>query len=411
MTLDQMRYLEIPLPEDIERAKWCGDFERAQRLIRRRLDSGKLPVALVKRLSWRREILRRLPRDYIYSEEEGLKILQEHIPGFTAEEMRELEDNSQIDWIYRDGKPYFCHSFYDTLITVYPDIARRAGEPDQAEVQQQAPVERDRGRDAGEGPGRSAHPAAGDFARRRRGLPPRGAPAGAPAHPAPAVNMANIRVTGWSPQQAVIAPETAGQRTICFACAPEENIPFTVECKYDSIATYHALDPEKVSPIQPDFDTQEQAPHIRFTPFLRALCSELSAGETNPLLLARRFYDYCTTKVTYSFMREYFTITQIPEYAALNQKGDCGVQALLFITLCRCAGIPARWQSGLYVTPYEARSHDWAQFYIAPYGWLFADPSFGGSAYRAGSQLLHQHYFGNLDPLPHGGKLPIPVGI
>ena len=99
-----------------------------------------------------------------------------------------------------------------------------------------------------------------------------------------------------------------------------------------------------------------------------------------------------------SFMREYFTITQIPEYAALNQKGDCGVQALLFITLCRCAGIPARWQSGLYVTPYEAGSHDWAQFYIAPYGWLFADPSFGGSAYRAGSQLLHQHYFGNLDP-------------
>ena len=27
------------------------------------------------------------------------------------------------------------------------------------------------------------------------------------------------------------------------------------------------------------------------------------------------------------------------------------VQALLFITLCRCAGIPARWQSGLFVTP------------------------------------------------------------
>ena len=43
--------------------------------------------------------------------------------------------------------------------------------------------------------------------------------------------------------------------------------------------------------------------------------------------VARRFYDYCTTVVTYSYMREYFTITQIPEYAGLNQKGDCGVQA------------------------------------------------------------------------------------
>ena len=31
--------------------------------------------------------------------------------------------------------------------------------------------------------------------------------------------------------------------------------------------------------------------------------------------------------------------------------GDCGVFALLFITLCRIAGIPARWQSGLAVRP------------------------------------------------------------
>lgn len=282
MTLDQMRYLEIPLPEDIEKAKWCGDFERAQRLIRRRLDSGKLPFALVKRLELETEILRRLPRDYIYSEEEGLKILQEHIPGFTAEEMRELEDNSQIDWIYRDGKPYFCHSFYDTLITVYPDIARRAGEPDQAEsnnkrlLRETVAEMQEKGR-AGRhirlrGTLRVADQAFRPGEPLRVHLP----------IPAPAVNMANIRVTGWSPQQAVIAPETAGQRTICFACAPEENVPFTVECEYDSIAAYHALDPEKVSPIQPDFDTQEQAPHIRFTPFLRALCQELSAGETNP---------------------------------------------------------------------------------------------------------------------------------
>ena len=49
-------------------------------------------------------------------------------------------------------------------------------------------------------------------------------------------------------------------------------------------------------------------------------------------------------------MREYFTISNISEYAATNLKGDCGVQAILFITLCRIAGIPAKWQSGLYVS-------------------------------------------------------------
>ena len=74
------------------------------------------------------------------------------------------------------------------------------------------------------------------------------------------------------------------------------------------------------------------------------------------------------------------------------------VQALLFITLCRCAGIPARWQSGLFVTPDDTGCHDWAQFYIAPYGWLFADPSFGGSAHRMGDSERNDFYFGNLDP-------------
>ena len=36
-------------------------------------------------------------------------------------------------------------------------------------------------------------------------------------------------------------------------------------------------------------------------------------------------------------------------------------------------------------------------FYIAPYGWLFADPSFGVSANRCHDEARRQFYFGNLD--------------
>ena len=97
-------------------------------------------------------------------------------------------------------------------------------------------------------------------------------------------------------------------------------------------------------------------------------------------------------------MRPYFTLENIPEFAAKNLKGDCGVQALLFITLCRAARIPAVWQSGLCAGPLTIGMHDWAQFYVAPYGWLFADCSYGGSAYRAGNLEKWNHYFGNLDP-------------
>ena len=171
-----------------------------------------------------------------------------------------------------------------------------------------------------------------------------------------------------------------------------------VDYSFDYHVNYVELDPAKVSEEQPDFCLEEQAPHIVFTPYLRELRDELAGDETNPIILARRFYDFVTTKVMYSFMREYFTIECIPEYCAINLKGDCGVQALLFITLCRMSGIPARWQSGLYATEYYTGCHDWAQFYVAPYGWVFADLSFGGSAWRAG-EIMPEKKWLRIDPI------------
>lgn len=347
MTLDIMRYLEIPLPEDVEKAKWCGDFDRAQRLIDRKLREAKLPFAAQKRLELEREILKRMRLDYCYSEEEGLHILQEHIPDFTREELQDLEDSSAIDWIYVNGKPHFCSRFYDTLIKVYPDIAKRAGEPISeenkeiqllndviAEMQQQGFA------------ARKIHLRAGFQIADSAFRPGEPLMVHLPI-PTPAINMRDIRILSSQPEGGYLAPENAGQRTICFTCAPTENKPFTVEYEYVSRADYHVLDPDMVSLLQPDFDTQEQAPHIRFTPFIKALCQELSAGEQNPLKLARRFYDYCTTAVTYSYMREYFTLTQID---------------LLLPTCGRCVGrgLPAAWGGVLGVKC--------AAFLMAPIG-------------------------------------------
>ena len=114
--------------------------------------------------------------------------------------------------------------------------------------------------------------------------------------------------------------------------------------------------------------------------------------------IARRIYDYVTKNVQYSYMRNYSLMTCIPEYCAKNLRGDCGVQALLFITLCRIAGVPARWESGLYINPAYVGAHDWAMFYVEPYGWLYADPSLGGSAYAEGDENRRRFYFGNVEP-------------
>ena len=76
---------------------------------------------------------------------------------------------------------------------------------------------------------------------------------------------------------------------------------------------------------------------------------------------------------------------------------SCGIMALTFITLCRLVGIPAQWQSGLSVSLTGVGCHDWAMFYIAPKGWMYADCSFGASMARQGDEKMRRHYFGSLD--------------
>lgn len=205
-----------------------------------------------------------------------------------------------------------------------------------------------------------------------------------------------------------IAPEHAPQRTICFQGKYEKDAHFEIEYEYQIDMPYIDLK-HKQKPLvrgwipraeedKPEHYLGEQLPHVHFTPYLKALAKEIVGDEGQPLEKARRIYDYITTHLMYSFVRDYFSITELVDYTASGWKGDCGLQALLFITLCRISGVPARWQSGLYAKPGDVGSHDWAMFYVEEYGWLFADCSFGGSAARMGCEERREFYFGNLDP-------------
>ena len=41
-------------------------------------------------------------------------------------------------------------------------------------------------------------------------------------------------------------------------------------------------------------DLAEEAPYLRFTPYLRSLAAELAAGESTPVGKAKKFYDFVT---------------------------------------------------------------------------------------------------------------------
>lgn len=396
-----MRYdlkcLAVPLPEDVQKLKYYGDIERLNRVIDLKLQKD-IPQALKERLRLEKEIMALWPRAYPHDGEAAIRQLRDAFGDFSAEELERLRDDDAVEWAYLNGQVFYKNNFLSNLIKTRPAYARRLKDPARLNAAKEKAALLDRVVKAMKERGQL-----NTRLRVRTELTVE-IPAGrekdlVTVHlpiPKEYAQVKNLRLLAMSHENAVVAPEDYPQRTVCFRAMPDK--PFFVEYEYETHMRYFDPDPAEALKQQPTFYTEEYAPHIVFTPYLRMLCREIVGAETNPLLKARKIYDFITTKMIYSFMRTYMTVPNIVEYGASSMKGDCGVQALLFITLCRLCGVPARWQSGVYVAPDDEGMHDWAQFYVAPFGWLFADPSFGGSAYREGNLDRWNFYFGNLDP-------------
>ena len=432
-------YLDVGLPEAVEKMKLCGELEAAVDCIDQRLACTNLPENLRYCLLAEREMIRRMPADFPYTRAEAMDIIRAEIPSYTEEEFDAAVACGQIRFIYLHGEMRIFNRFFSSMCKSVPEFRARTKVA----------------LNGGESSGRGSK---GDLRLNRsmRIMKEKGALANritiratvkvedAAFKPGMLVRVhvpiaaaceqqSDIRIESMFPENGQIAPEDAEQRTVYWEENMQENHEFSVTYSYVHTAKWHDVEtvlhgmpmsqgtmqdagsacceaaqrpsgvPE-VPCLKPETlaeyvkDTAELAPHIEFTPYIRALTEACAQGCTTPLEKAKSFYDFITTNFKYTFMPAYFTLEDIAENAARSFTGDCGVFALLFITMCRCAGIPAEWQSGFAAEPEFVGGHDWARFYAEPFGWLFADPSFGIGALRNENEERRAFYFGNLDP-------------
>lgn len=393
----------IGLPEYVQHLKEAGYFDRAIRIIDRMLEDPATPNCMKENLQAQREMMVRLPRQFPYSKDRALEIIRQQIPDYTLEELEEQMDNGRVTWIFIKGREHVASSFFGTLCKSAAFTARLPKNPAEEENTSHELLDR-----------------AGRLNRCMKIMREKGSMAAririrhtvqvkdeffVPGEtyrvfiplPADCIQQSELEIIDCYGEPTHICAGEADACSIHWEETMTENHPFWVEYSYKHVAPY--VDPAsiKADPVQPDFYTGEVAPHIVFTPYVKALTAELTAGLTDPIAKARAIYDYITKNVKYSFTPDYFCMSDIADTCLRTLRGDCGVQALAFITLCRCAGIPAKWQSGQCADPDGVGMHDWAMFYVAPYGWMFADCSFGGSAFQAGAEERRNHYFGNLD--------------
>ena len=394
-----LQYLKVDLPEDIAKLKACGMFEQMDRVIEKRLQKN-IPLALRKRLELERVILSRIPGQYPYTFDDAVKLLSDNFNDFTPEELQTLWEDDAVEWYFINGKVHFKDDIAENLAKVRPAYSVRAKNPQGLKDKEgnftMLSTIINTMKENGSATCRihmrttmqikEGAVAEGETLRVHLPIPKEYA------------QVKNFTLLKTLPEATLVGKPDYEHRTVYFETPYKKGQDFLVEYIFDNCSVYQNPQPEDVLDAQPTFYTEELAPHIMFTPYMRSLATEIVGDEKNPLIKARKIYDFVTTNVMYSFVRPYITITDIPSYAATSLKGDCGIQALLFITLCRVCGVPARWQSGLYANPRSVGNHDWAQYYVAPFGWLFADCSFGGSAWREGATDRWNFYACNLEP-------------
>jgi transglutaminase-like putative cysteine protease len=393
-----------------------GDFRGASATLTQALHAPGLSPAEQRQMEFQRDVLRRIRQDYSLTREELFSKLTASLKDATRPEFEQWLARGWFDGRSIDGQTYYLDVSIRNLYFRQPELKSRRmdGKDDTPEQKRRLEICR-----------------AIKEAARKEGAPyvlphhflcsmtvtasNTAAPAGALIHawlpiPRQYPFQDEFKLVSSSPAVVDLAPETSPIRSVFMEqrAAAKQPTQFEITYSYTARGVFFDLKPEAMgrrdlsNPALAGFVAE--APHVVFTDKIRKLAREIIGSETNAMLQAKAFYDWIGGHVLYSFAREYSTMTNLSDYCLTHRYGDCGQEALLFITLCRAQGIPARWQSGWNTFPGGKDIHDWTEIYLAPYGWVPVDPWAGLFATRYCTALtdgerreLHDFYFGGLD--------------
>jgi transglutaminase-like putative cysteine protease len=401
---------------DLDRLELQGQFIAASNMLSSELGKKALSDGYRKTLEFEMDRLERIKKDFPYTKDALFAELKKSVKGLSRTEFDQWIDQDRFDSRDFDGQRHYMSASVSNLYFRYPELLpRRIGYKDPTPLQKamwEACV---------------AIKQASQLEKKPYVLPkrfhvtmtvsalPNAAPPGEMVRawlPVPRRYpfQEGFELTSASSPIQHLDDEESPIRAIYLEQPAKKNKPTTFKLDYNFTVhgVWFDLKPDAVPLIKPaDPSVQpftREAPHVVFSPEMRALSAQIVGSEPNPCRKAKALYDWIAKDIKYSYAIEYSTIRNISEYCHTHGYGDCGQEGLLFITLCRLNGIPARWQSGWNLFPGATTIHDWTEIYLEPYGWVPVDPYMGIYAMRYGITLspdqrreLRDFYFGGLD--------------
>ncbi len=408
-----------------------GEFREAAGVLAGALQRKDLPAGDLAKLEFELDRLERIRKDYPYTKEALFNELKKAVKDLTAEEFEKWNAEGRFDKRKIDGELRFMGSSVSNLFFRYPELNPRRIPPkdttkhDRAvwetcvAIKQAALAEKKpyvlpkRFRTTMAVTAKAGAAPEGEII--RAWLPiPRSYPF-----------QTDFKLFKTSSEPKHLDDERSLLRALHLEQPARKGKPtvFEIEYEYTMHGVWFEVKPDEVLPLSPSNGERvaegwvragmseaelkkftSEAPHVVFTPEMRALSEQIAGSETNPARKAKKFHDWIAENIKYSFALEYSTIRNISDYCRAKGYGDCGQEALLFITLCRLNGIPARWQSGWNTFPGAKTIHDWCEIYLEPCGWIPVDNYKGIWAMQYAFTLtpeqkreVRDFYFGGLD--------------
>ncbi|WP_232820874.1 transglutaminase-like domain-containing protein [Dyella sp. C11] len=390
----------------------AGQFKDADASITQALSQPGVTSASRDALLFQRERMRRMLLDFTLDADAAKARIRKQAPGVTDAEFERWDQQGLIEHMVIDGRTLYFKRAPGNLFLLSKEAAAQRTHP---AASSDDPMEslndhhRDARREAlatGQGSVTPNHVRVTETVTVNADAVPAGETIRAwlPFPRELPGQQEGVRLVDSKPAGARVAPASTLQRTAYLERKAEAGKPTTFAVTYELTihAQYHDIDASKVvaTKITPDLApyVAERAPHIVFTDDLRAYSRNVVGNETNPYRIAQKLFA-AVDQIPWAGAREYSTISNLSDYTLHAGHGDCGEQTMLLIALLRLNGIPARWQSGwIFSDGTYNNIHDWGQLYLAPYGWVPMDVTFGQlHPSKNDDAALQWFYLGGLD--------------
>ncbi|UCG51573.1 MAG: transglutaminase [Candidatus Latescibacterota bacterium] len=161
----------------------------------------------------------------------------------------------------------------------------------------------------------------------------------------------------------------------------KKELTYSVNAKVSAIR--YLIVPEKTGTLKDiprDIRKQYLSDGSRYrlsSPYIQETVKKVVGDEKNPYWIARKIYNFVIGELHYEMIGGW----DVPEVVLKRGSGSCSEYTFSFVSLCRAAGLPARYQGSVVVRGDDASVdeafHRWAQIYLPNYGWVPVDANRG----------------------------------